>query len=78
MIAPLPASPGSLLCKLELWRRPDGRIEARLAWMPPQLVEELPGEPHHKLRAVAGWAETAAASLWNQAAAITPPEGDES
>jgi hypothetical protein len=76
-VAALPPAPGSLLCKIELWRLPSGEIDARLVAMRPELVEGVSGEPHQKLRVIADWTQQAAIALVRQADRLVPPEGDE-
>jgi len=77
-LAKLPAPVGSYLCSVSFWRQPDGSVRSQLETMSVNVVRELPGEPHQKLRAVVAWMNGGAESFMRQAIALTPPEGDES
>jgi len=77
-LAKLPAPVGSYLCSVSFWRQPDGTVRPQLEKMPVNVIRELPGEPHQKLRVAADWLATAAANFLRQAEALVPPEGDES
>jgi len=74
----LPKPVGSYLCSVSFWRQPDGSVRPQLEKMPVNVMRELPGEPHQKLRVAADWLTTGAASFLLLANALVPPEGDES
>ena len=73
---PSPVQPsGTYLCTVELWRSPSGMITGRLTDMPPEVVDEMGGEPSDKMVRLSIWMGKVQASFMDQAVQLKDGAG---
>lgn len=63
----IPEAPGSFLCSIQLWRRPDGSTRSVLTTMNPELIETTGVDLPTRVKIISGWLTAGAVDMEKQA-----------